>query len=68
VAPLRGLRPWHVGYCEYAATREVLCSLASSEYAGQTIIKGERQKGQGKSDDVIVPVKAGNSAGGKDVT
>ena len=42
--------------------------LLKSEYAGQPIIKGERQTGQGKSDDVIVPVKAGNSAGGKDVT
>jgi hypothetical protein len=42
--------------------------LQVSEYAGQPIIKGERQTGQGKSDDVIVPVKAGNSAGGKDVT
>ena len=42
--------------------------LLQSEYAGQLIIKGERQTGQGKSDDVVVPVKAGNSAGGKDVT
>ncbi len=42
--------------------------LPQGEYAGQLIIKGERQMGQGKSDDVIVPVKAGNSAGGKDVT
>ena len=42
--------------------------LLKSEYAGQPIIKGERQTGQGKSDGVIVPVKAGNSAGGKDVT
>ena len=42
--------------------------LLQSEYAGQPIIKGGRQMGQGKSDDVIVPVKAGNSAGGKDVT
>ena len=42
--------------------------LLQSEYAGQPIIKEERQTGQGKSDGVIVPVKAGNSAGGKDVT
>jgi len=42
--------------------------LLQGEYAGQPIIKGGRQKGQGKSDDVVVPVKAGNSAGGKDVT
>ena len=42
--------------------------LLQSEYAGQPIIKGERQTGQRKSDGVIVPVKAGNSAGGKDVT
>jgi len=42
--------------------------LLQSEYAGQPIIKGGRQIGQGKSDDVVVPVKAGNSAGGKDVT
>jgi len=42
--------------------------LLKSEYACQPIIKEEGQMGQGKSDDVIVPVKAGNSAGGKDVT
>ena len=42
--------------------------LLKSEYAGQLIIKGGRQTGRGKSDGVIVPVKAGNSAGGKDVT
>jgi hypothetical protein len=29
VAPLLGLKPWHVGHCEYVATREVLCSLVS---------------------------------------
>jgi len=39
--------------------------LLQSEYAGQPIIKGGRQMGQGKSDDVV---KAGNSARGKDVT
>ena len=42
--------------------------LLQGEYAGQPITKGERQKRPRKSDDVIVPVKAGNSAGGKDVT
>ncbi|MBW2048950.1 MAG: hypothetical protein JRJ09_10570 [Deltaproteobacteria bacterium] len=42
--------------------------LLESEYAGQPIIKGGRQMGEGKSDGVIVPEKAGNSAGGKDVT
>ena len=42
--------------------------LLQSEYAGQPIIKGGRQMGQGKSDGVILPVKAGNSTGGKDVT
>ena len=42
--------------------------LLQGEYAGQPIIKGGRQMGQGKSDDVVVPMKAGNSAGGKDVT
>ena len=42
--------------------------LLQSEYAGQPIIKGGRQMGQGKSDDVVVPVKASNSARGKDVT
>jgi len=40
----------------------------SNEYAGKLIIKGERQMEEGKSDGIIVPVKAGNSAGGKDVT
>ncbi len=38
------------------------------EYAGQPIITEGRQTAQGKSDDVIVPVKVGNSAGGKGVT
>ncbi len=38
------------------------------EYAGQLIIKGERQMVQGESDGVVVPMKVGNSAGGKDVT
>ena len=42
--------------------------LQQSEYAGQLIIKGERQMERRKSDGVILPVKAGNSAGGKDVT
>jgi len=42
--------------------------LLESEYAGQPIIKGGRQMGEGKSDGVIVPEKGGNSAGGKDVT
>jgi hypothetical protein len=42
--------------------------LPKGEYAGQLIIKGGRQMGQGKSDGVIVLMKAGNSAGGKDVT
>ncbi|MDL1977982.1 MAG: hypothetical protein LWX52_07810 [Deltaproteobacteria bacterium] len=42
--------------------------LLQGEYGGQPIIKEERQMGQGKSDGVIVPVKAGNSAGEKDVT
>jgi len=42
--------------------------LPESEYAGQPITKGGRQMGEGKSDGVIVPVKAGNSAGGKDAT
>jgi hypothetical protein len=40
----------------------------SNEYAGQLIIKGEWQMERGKSDGIIVPMKAGNSAGGKDVT
>jgi len=39
-----------------------------SEYAGQLIIKGERQTQSGKSDGRVVPVKAGNSAGGKAAT
>jgi hypothetical protein len=45
-----------------------LALLLQGEYAGQPIIKEGWQMGLGKSDDVIVPVKAGNSAGGKDVT
>lgn len=42
--------------------------LQKYEYAGQPIIKEERQMRQGKSDGIIVPVKAGNAAGGKDAT
>ena len=40
----------------------------SGEYAGQLITKGEWQTGRRKSDGIIVPVKAGNAAGGKDAT
>ena len=42
--------------------------LQVSEYAGQPIIKEERQMRHRESDGIIVPMKAGNSAGGKDVT
>ncbi len=42
--------------------------LQGSEYAGQPIIKEGRQMRLRESDGIIVPVKAGNSAGGKDVT
>ena len=45
-----------------------LLSCCEASMPDNLIIKGERQMGQGKSDGVIVPVKAGNSAGGKDVT
>jgi hypothetical protein len=38
------------------------------EYAGQPIIKGERQKRRRESDGIIVPLKVGNAAGGKDAT
>lgn len=41
---------------------------ASGEYAGQLITKGERQTERRKSDGIIVPMKAGNAAGGKDAT
>ena len=37
------------------------------EYAGTTE-EGERQTQRGESDGIIVPTKAGNSAGGKDAT
>jgi hypothetical protein len=42
--------------------------LQKSEYAGQLIIKEERQMGTRESDGAVVPEKAGNSAGGKGVT
>jgi hypothetical protein len=42
--------------------------LQGSEYAGQLIIKGGRQIGLRESDGAIVPMKAGNSAGGKGAT
>ena len=42
--------------------------LPRGEYAGQPIIKGGRQTGHRESDGVIVPMKAGNAAGGKDTT
>ena len=38
------------------------------EYAGQVIIKRGRQMSCRESDDRIVPMKAGNAAGGKAVT
>ena len=37
------------------------------KYAGQPIIKEGRQMGDRESDDAIVPMKAGNAAGGKGV-
>jgi len=64
----RGHRAWHVGHCEHVGTREALNLLHGCEYAGQPIIKGERQTGIGESDGAIVPVKAGNAAGGKGAT
>ncbi len=42
--------------------------LQKCEYAGQPIIKEERQKRQRESDGIIVPKKACNAAGGKDAT
>jgi hypothetical protein len=41
--------------------------LQGGEYAGQPITKEGRQRGFRESDDVVVPMKAGNAAGGKDV-
>jgi hypothetical protein len=38
------------------------------EYAGQLIIKGGWQMRHRESDGIIVPMKAGNAAGGKDAT
>ena len=64
----RGLRAWHVGHSEHGATRETLGSLAESEYAGQLITKGGRQTEPRESDGAIVPMKAGNAAGGKGAT
>jgi len=43
-------------------------SLQGCEYAGQLIIKGERQMRHRESDGIIVLMKAGNAAGGKDAT
>lgn len=42
--------------------------LHGREYAGQLIIKGGKQTRHRESDGIIVPVKAGNAAGGKDAT
>ena len=42
--------------------------LHGGKYAGQPIIKEERQTGIRESDGAVVPVKAGNAAGGKEVT
>jgi hypothetical protein len=38
------------------------------EYAGQPITKEERQMGARASDGAVVPMKAGNAAGGKGAT
>jgi hypothetical protein len=38
------------------------------EYAGQLIIKGGWQMRHRESDGIIVPMKVGNAAGGKDAT
>jgi hypothetical protein len=40
---------------------------AKREYAGTTE-EGERQMRRGESDGFVVPVKAGNAAGGKEAT
>ena len=42
--------------------------LHGGKYAGQPIIKEERQMGIRESDGAVVPVKAGNAAGGKGAT
>jgi hypothetical protein len=42
--------------------------LQGSKYAGQLIIKEGRQTGLRESDGAVVPVKAGNAAGGKGAT
>ena len=42
--------------------------LQGSKYAEQLIIKEGRQTGSRESDGAVVPVKAGNAAGGKGAT
>ena len=52
------------------ATREALPLLSRSkqESMPNNRRKGERQKGGRESDRLIVPMKAGNAAGGKETT
>ncbi|ANA39222.1 hypothetical protein A2G06_01135 [Geobacter anodireducens] len=51
----------------YVATREPPRLFPQGEYAGTTE-EGERQMRRGESDGPVVPVKAGNAAGGKGAT
>ena len=61
----RGLRAWHVGHYEYAVTREALGSLAWKRVYQTTDNKGRMVNGHRESDGIVVPMKAGNAAGGK---
>jgi hypothetical protein len=50
------------------ATRETLLFLARRSVCGMTDKKGIKQMSIRESDNFVVPVKAGNSAGGKEIT
>lgn len=51
------------------ATREILVSLVKKdEYDVQAIIKQGNQMPTRKSDNGVIPMKLGNSSGGKAVT
>lgn len=64
----RGLRAWHVGQHKYVVTRETLDFLARRRVCRATDKKGSEEMGARESDDAVVPLKAGNAAGGKGVT
>ena len=62
----RGLRPWHVRHFDYTGTREALRVSHNESIPDNR--RGRKGNAARESDNFVVPMKAGNAAGGKDVT